>query len=48
MLESCGIGVAMANASDMVKDAANELTLSNEEDGVGVWLNRYFDLNVTK
>ena len=36
----------MANASDMVKDVANELTLSNEEDGVGVWLNRYFDLNV--
>ena len=30
------------------KDAANELTLSNEEDGVGVWLNQYFDLNVTK
>ena len=46
MLENCGIGVAMANASDMVKDVANELTLSNEEDGVGVWLNQYFDLNV--
>ena len=48
MLENCGIGVAMANASDMVKDSSNELTLSNEEDGVGVWLNQYFDLNVTK
>ena len=48
MLENCGIGVAMANASEMVKDAANEQTLSNEEDGVGVWLNQYFDLNVVK
>ena len=48
MLENCGIGVAMANASDMVKDASNELTLSNEEDGVGVWLNQYFGLNVVK
>ena len=44
MLKKCGIGVAMANASDMVKDAADDITLSNEEDGVGYWLNGYFHL----
>lgn len=44
MLKQCGIGVAMANASEMVKNEANTVTLSNNEDGVGVWLNEYFHL----
>lgn len=34
MLKYCGIGVAMANAVDEVKAIADEVTLSNEEDGI--------------
>lgn len=34
MLRSVGLGVAMANAEDQVKEAADYITLSNEEDGV--------------
>jgi Cof subfamily protein (haloacid dehalogenase superfamily) len=38
MLEYAGHGVAMGNAIDQVKTTANEVTLTNEEDGVGVFL----------
>lgn len=34
MLQEVGFGVAMANATEAVKQAANYITLSNEEDGV--------------
>lgn len=34
MIEYAGMGVAMANAQEVVKKAANYITLSNEEDGV--------------
>ena len=34
MIEYAGLGVAMANAVDAVKAAADYITLSNEEDGV--------------
>lgn len=34
MIESAGVGVAMANAMDIVKQKADYITLSNEEDGV--------------
>ena len=34
MVEYAGIGVAMANATENVKNAADVLTASNEEDGV--------------
>ncbi len=34
MIEYAGLGVAMANASPAVKDVANHITDSNEEDGV--------------
>lgn len=34
MIKSAGIGVAMANAADAVKDAADYVTLSNDEDGL--------------
>ena len=33
-----GIGVAMGNAVDTVKAIANEICLSNEDDGVAVWI----------
>ena len=34
MLKFAGIGVAMGNAKQAVKDASDQVTLSNEEDGV--------------
>ena len=34
MIEFAGLGVAMANAQDPVRQAADYITLSNEEDGV--------------
>lgn len=34
MLQEAGIGVAMGNASDEIKAAADVITLSNDEDGV--------------
>ena len=40
MLKWAGIGVAMGNAVDEVKEAANEITLSNSEDGIAVALQR--------
>lgn len=38
MLQTAGIGVAMGNARERVKRFANEVTLSNEEDGIAAWL----------
>ena len=38
MLEMCGTGVAVSNAVDEVLDIADEVTGSNDEDGVAVWL----------
>lgn len=34
MLKAAGIGIAMGNASDQVKAAADEVTLTNEQAGV--------------
>lgn len=34
MIEYAGMGVAMANARDVVKEAANFITLSNDNDGI--------------
>lgn len=38
MLKDCGIGVAVANAVDEVKAAADCICGSNDEDGVAKWL----------
>ncbi|MCL2286566.1 MAG: HAD family hydrolase [Firmicutes bacterium] len=38
MLKNCGIGVAVANAIDEVKAAADFVCESNENDGVAKWL----------
>lgn len=38
MMRSCGRGIAVANAIDEVKRAADEITLSCEEDGVARWI----------
>ncbi|MXP75055.1 HAD-IIB family hydrolase [Lachnospiraceae bacterium WCA-9-b2] len=40
MLKMCGIGVAMGNAIQEVKDIADDITLTNEEDGVAVYLEK--------
>ena len=38
MLQYAGIGVAMANAVPQLKDAADEVTLSNNADGIAAAL----------
>ncbi len=42
MIVYAGVGVAMANAVDSLKEVADEMTLSNEEDGIAVTLEKYF------
>lgn len=44
MLEYAGHGIAMGNGIEIVKNIANEVTLTNEEDGVGVYLNDFLNL----
>jgi hypothetical protein len=44
MLSWAGRSVAMANAHRSVLSVADEVTLSNDEDGVAVWLERAFSL----
>lgn len=41
MLKALECGVAVGNALDSVKAAADEVTGSNEEDGVAKWLEKY-------
>ena len=41
MLSYAGIGVAMGNALDEVKAAANYICLSNDEDGVAHWIEEF-------
>lgn len=42
MLAWAGMGVAMANASPVLLDAADHVTVSNDEDGVAVVLEHWF------
>lgn len=44
MLKDAGLGVAMGNAVDFVKNISDEITLSNNEDGIVHTLSKYFDL----
>ncbi len=46
MLEYAGTGVAMGNSIDELKNIADEVTLTNEEDGIAVYLNERFNLNL--
>ena len=41
MIEVAGVGVAMANAVDEIKEIADYVTLSNDEDGIGDYLEKY-------
>lgn len=38
MIEFAGIGVAMENAEDILKQSADYIALTNEDDGVGKFL----------
>lgn len=40
MLQISGTGVAVSNAVQEVKDIADDVTLSNDEDGVAVWIEK--------
>lgn len=42
MIEWAGLGVAMGNSNDFIKEIADDITLSNEEDGVAVMIKKHF------
>lgn len=44
MLRGCGCGVAVGNALEVVKEAADEVCETNENDGVARWLAERLDL----
>ena len=44
MIEYAGLGVAMANSPDEVKERADYITLSNEEDGVAHVIREFIDI----
>ncbi|HEC2158627.1 TPA: HAD family phosphatase [Staphylococcus delphini] len=48
MIKYAKHGIAMGNAIDELKHVAKETTLSNNEDGIGIYLNRFFNLNIPK
>ena len=42
MIRYAGVGVAMSNAKDVVKEAADVITGSNDEDGLVPVIEKYF------
>lgn len=48
MITGVGIGVAMENGCDKLKAAAKYTAISNNDDGVGVFLNNILKLNISK
>ncbi|NHA35531.1 Cof-type HAD-IIB family hydrolase [Staphylococcus schleiferi] len=48
MIKYANHGVAMGNAIEELKHVAKETTLSNNEDGIGLYLNGFFNLNISK
>ena len=43
MIKLAGMGIAMENAAQEVKEAADYVTLSNEEDGVAAALKKFIE-----
>lgn len=43
MIKTAGLGVAMQNGFEMVKEAADVITLSNDEDGVAYLVKKFLD-----
>ncbi len=46
MIEYACHGVAMENGLQELKDVANNITFNNNEDGIGRYLNDFFNLNI--
>lgn len=46
MIEYAGVGVAMGNAIDELKNIANHVTTTNENEGIGDFLKNYLKLEV--
>ncbi|WP_217585950.1 Cof-type HAD-IIB family hydrolase [Lentibacillus saliphilus] len=46
MIDYAGVGVAMGNAIDELKSISKHVTTTNEEDGVGQFLEEYLSLDV--
>lgn len=44
LLDRCGIGIAVANAIPEVKNCADFICESNDDDGVAKWINSHMDL----
>ncbi|GGE72341.1 Cof-type HAD-IIB family hydrolase [Priestia taiwanensis] len=44
MIEYAGYGIAMGNAIDELKNRANDVTLTNEEDGIAIYLEKLLKL----
>ena len=42
MIQTAGLGVAMANATDVLKEAADHITASNDEDGIVQVIDQFF------
>ncbi|WP_121615583.1 Cof-type HAD-IIB family hydrolase [Virgibacillus halodenitrificans] len=47
MIDYAGVGVAMGNAIDDLKSVAKHITVTNEEDGVGSFLENYLKLQTS-
>jgi hydroxymethylpyrimidine pyrophosphatase-like HAD family hydrolase len=45
MIKNCGIGVAMGNALDVVKDVSDYVTISHNEDGIVYFLKGYLSID---
>ncbi|MFZ3579295.1 Cof-type HAD-IIB family hydrolase [Virgibacillus sp. DJP39] len=45
MIDYAGVGVAMGNAIDELKSVAKHIAKSNEEDGIGIFLEEYLKIN---
>lgn len=45
MIRYAGLGVAMGNASETVKNAADEVTFTNDEEGVAAVIDKYVNRN---
>ncbi|PLR77058.1 hypothetical protein CU633_12655 [Bacillus sp. V3-13] len=48
MLEEAGLGIAMGNASELVKKSANWVTADNDHHGVTLALRKIFKLNINE
>lgn len=44
MIQFAGCGVAMGNAIDALKAQANDVTVTNEEDGVAGWIEAHWEM----